>query len=89
MTETAVQVNLNQIISCPHCNEFIIIEQLNCCIFRHGTIKATGVQMDPHTNEEECNRLFLSGLIYGCGKPFKLVKSTTHETYIVEVCGYI
>ena len=23
------------ILICPHCNEFIIIEQINCGIFRH------------------------------------------------------
>ena len=45
------------VIICPHCNDPIIIEKFNCCIFRHGTLKDTGKQMDPHTVKEECDRL--------------------------------
>ena len=26
------------IFKCPHCEEYIIIEKLNCGIFRHGII---------------------------------------------------
>ena len=36
---------MNDIIVCPHCNDYIIIEKLNCGIFRHGIIKETGKQM--------------------------------------------
>ena len=27
------------ILKCPHCNEYILIEKINCAIFRHGTLK--------------------------------------------------
>ena len=29
---------MDSIVECPHCNEPIIIEKLNCGIFRHGII---------------------------------------------------
>ena len=35
------------IVVCPHCKESILIEKLNCGIFRHGVSKATGQQMAP------------------------------------------
>lgn len=27
------------ILECPHCGDYVLIEKLNCGIFRHGTIK--------------------------------------------------
>ena len=38
-------------IPCPHCQEFIIIEQLNCGIFRHGVLKKSGKQINPHASK--------------------------------------
>jgi hypothetical protein len=76
------------IISCPHCNEFIIIEKLNCGIFRHGVVKETGKQIDPHLNKEECNNLFNNNLIYGCGKPFQII-ITIENNYEIKICNYI
>ena len=33
--------------------------------------------------------LVLSFLIYGCSKPFRLVKNSTNEISFVEICDYI
>ena len=33
------------ILQCPHCNDFIIIEKINCGIFRHGYIIKNGIQI--------------------------------------------
>lgn len=78
---------LEDAIICPHCQEPVLIEKLNCCIFRHGIMKDTLKQMDPHCPKEECDRLFSQGLIYGCGKPFKIILD---EMVIrVEICDYI
>ena len=74
-------------IICPHCKEPVLIEKLNCCIFRHGIMKDTLKQMDPHCPKEECDRLFSCGLIYGCGKPFKIIKTT--DGFCIEICEYI
>ena len=47
-------------------------DELRCHIFRHGRFKTGTQQMDPHTPKTECDRLSAEGLIYGCGKPFKV-----------------
>jgi hypothetical protein len=78
---------LDDPVICPHCEEPVLIHQLNCRIFRHGIIKETMRQMDPHTPKEECERLFSSGLIYGCGKPFKI--EILEDKITVEICDYI
>ena len=72
-------------IICPHCKEFVIIEQINCGIFRHGVFK-TGEQIHPHLSQEKWEELIKGDLIYGCGKPFR-VKVIEGEM-IVEECGF-
>jgi hypothetical protein len=72
------------IIICPHCFELIEIEALNCCIFRHGIYKNNFNQIDPHLNKIECDELFNSNKIYGCGKPFQIIDNCE-----VKICGYI
>lgn len=75
------------IIHCPHCNECIIIEKLNCAIFRHGAFKQTGMQLNPHLAKELCDKYFNEATIYGCGKPFKVV--VKDGVYVAERCDYI
>ena len=78
------------VIPCPHCYEKMIIyvKELNCHIFRHGVLKKNKQQINPHLNKQVCDFLFLKKLIYGCGKPFRIVK--TRETkYKSMICGYI
>lgn len=72
---------------CPHCIEYVIIEKLNCGIFRHGVIKTTGKQIDPHASKEICDNLFKKNVIYGCGKPFKIFKD--ENEFKIEKCDYI
>ena len=83
MTEQTGQL----IITCPNCNEFIIIEKLNCCIFRHAVYKKTNKQIGPHTSQDKCEQLIKDNLIFGCGKPFKIIKKD--NVYIAEICEYI
>lgn len=85
--ENPIINELEDAIICPHCEEPVLIEKLNCSIFRHGIMKDTLQQMDPHCPKEECERLFSCGLIYGCGKPFKITK--TDAGICVEICEYI
>ena len=81
------------IIFCPNCNEPILIEKLNCCIFRHGILKENGEQIPPHSTKKECDFLIENNKIFGCGKPFKInlqIKPESNEIeYIVEICDYI
>jgi|LauGreDrversion4_2_1035121.scaffolds.fasta_scaffold08208_8 hypothetical protein len=76
------------VIYCPHCEDPIVIEKLNCRIFRHGTLVASGKQIDPHASKELCDYFVEKNKIYGCGKPFQIVKNEKAE-FVAVVCGYI
>jgi hypothetical protein len=78
------------IVICPHCKEVVIIEEINCSIFRHGIYKHNLQQIDPHLNKIKCDELINNNEIYGCGKPFliKNINTSTNE-WISEVCDYI
>jgi hypothetical protein len=75
-------------INCPHCNEYVWIEQINCGIFRHGIYKQNFEQIPPHAPEIECKRLILEQSIYGCGQPFR-IRMNTDGKPIVEICDWI
>lgn len=82
-------MNNNNIITCPHCNEYVVIEELNCCIFRHGIYIFNGKQIDPHLPKADCDYLFQNKRIFGCGKPFRIIKNENNEILRVEICDYI
>jgi hypothetical protein len=71
--------------ACPHCEGIVEVKhsELNCRIFRHGTLKSTGQQISPHAPKDECDRLVQGNLVNGCARPFKFTGT------VVEVCGYI
>jgi hypothetical protein len=77
----------NNIIICPHCKEYVEIVEINCAIFRHGTFKNNGQQMDPHTPKPLCDQYIQTNAIYGCGKPFKIV--IREKMLVAEICDYI
>jgi hypothetical protein len=70
-------------VECPHCQYIILIEDINCRIFRHAVYKDTFEPVNPHASEEECNRLLSEHKVIGCCKPFKL-----NEQNIPEICNY-
>jgi hypothetical protein len=78
---------INRISICPHCKDYMLIEQLNCGIFRHGVIKTSGQQIPPHASKQICDELYKKNLIYGCGLPFQIINR--NGFYIVEICDYI
>lgn len=72
---------------CPNCNDIIVIDKINCGIFRHGVIKRTGKNINPHASKKTCEKYIKQKLIYGCGKPFQvIVKDDIIKT---EICDYI
>lgn len=73
-------------VKCPHCAGIIIIDEINCAIFRHGIMKS-GEQIPPHESKERCDELFEKKEIYGCGKPFRVKQVDC--LWIAEDCGYI
>jgi hypothetical protein len=84
---------VNLVVECPHCKEPILIEQLNCCIFRHGIFKENSSQIDPHTPKKLCDYYFEKQLIIGCGKPFKIIlnenSKNDDDKLIAIICDYI
>jgi DNA-directed RNA polymerase subunit RPC12/RpoP len=75
------------IVQCPHCNGDVVIEELNCKIFRHGVFKKNGKQINPHAPKSECDALVEKDLIHGCGKPF--IVQQNDSVYKAIVCDYI
>lgn len=78
---------MQPILNCPHCNESIIIEKINCGIFRHGILKQNFKQIDPHSLKELCDYFVKNDLIYGCGKPFRIILQ--NNQFEIEICDYI
>jgi len=62
------------IITCPNCKDYIIIEKLNCGIFRHAIFKENGNQVHPHLPKSECETLLKENLVIGCCKPFQIIQ---------------
>lgn len=71
-------------VTCPHCGGMVVVDQLNCRIFRHAVYKSTGQQVPPHASKAECDALVKEGKVYGCGMPFRV-----NEHGVAEKCGYI
>lgn len=75
------------VITCPHCNCKVIIEEVNCRIFRHAVYISTGEQMPPHSTKSECDIAIAEGSIHGCGKPFKI--ELIDNKWVAFECDYI
>jgi hypothetical protein len=71
------------LVQCPHCKDYVWIEQMNCRIFRHACY-LNGEPIPPHSTKEECDSLVENKLVYGCAKPFQIL--VTGE---VVICEYI
>lgn len=76
------------LLSCPHCQQLIEIVAINCAIFRCGMYKATGEQLPPHLSRPDCDRVVAENLIYGCGRPFRVIQGED-QTWMAVVCDYI
>ena len=78
------------VVECPHCFKPVLIEKINCAIFRHGILKSNGQQMEPHCVKELCDSYAEKDLIFGCGKPFKVIVNPLHDdNFIAVICDYI
>ena len=61
------------LVTCPHCNQLIFIEEILCGIFRCGIYKNNYEQIPPHLEREKCLELVRDHLIIGCGRTFRIV----------------
>jgi hypothetical protein len=79
------------IVICPHCSEPVIIEQLNCGIFRHGQYKHLDRQVSPHMPKDKCLKLLEEKKVDGCMGPFKVInhKEAEKEEWKAIICDYI
>ena len=80
---------MDVVLNCPHCQDFIIVNesQINCSIFRHAVYKNTMQQISPHESKINCDKLIETNSVYGCAKPFKVIKEK--NKYITIICDYI
>ena len=79
---------MEKIITCPNCDTYLSITELNCCIFRHGIYKILNQQVDPHLSKEMCDIFIETNQIYGCGKPFQIIIKDDGN-WIIQKCDYI
>jgi hypothetical protein len=70
----------SKILFCPWCGVYIEVLELNCGIFRCGTL-FNGTQIPPRASKEECDSYM--GRVYGCTKPFQIVDG------VAKKCDYI
>jgi len=85
-------MSLNLLLKCPHCQEIVEIAEIACAIFRHGVLKSNFQQINPHLSKEECDNYSKENLIYGCGKPFKIIQTTNSDNvvlYELVICDYV
>ena len=77
-------------VKCPHCNMLMEIphQEINCAIYRHAVLKTTHQQLDPHAPKKVCDYLAQQGLIYGCGKPFQVIRDSNNNITVAK-CDYI
>lgn len=84
----------------PDCNIPIEIIKINCAIFRCGIYKDSdnyGKQINPHLSKEYCDALKHYDKIWGCGRPFQLIKNQEtqdkkqdeNQNYKLIQCDYI
>ena len=84
------------IFECPNCDGMVEVNlnDINCSIFRHGYYFVKNgkenillAPVNPHETKSICDKLIEENKIYGCGKPFQIVKND--NTYYVKTCDYI
>jgi hypothetical protein len=78
------------VLQCPHClAPFVVLPaEINCAMFRHGAFVATGDPIPPHATEAECTAWKVSGSVYGCAQPFRVIQCPD-GTYNTAVCPFI
>ena len=76
------------IVNCPHCDipVQIMSNEINCAMLDTVYLK-TMENKWIHIQQKIYDRYASEGLIYGCGKPFRL--NVCNHNIIATVCDYI
>jgi len=61
------------LVNCPACKEPVLIDQVNCGIFRHAFYTDTLKTVDPHASKRHIMETMACGRLGGCGAPFEVV----------------
>lgn len=79
------------LFKCPNCKVLTQVaeNEVNCQIFRHGVMKRSGQQVNPHAPKEHCDQLVEQDLVYGCCKPFRLFRGNSGAVEYADICDYI
>ncbi len=86
------QNDIEILLPCPHCGYLFITTKLTicCAIYRHAVLKTTMQQINPHATKEECDRLVEENAVFGCAKPFRVIKKdNSADEYEAIICDYI
>ena len=80
----------DHIFVCRHCNEEFVVNRndFNCMILRHGVYRNNMNPISPHAPREECDMLYENNMIFGCGKPLKIIP-LEDGNFDVIICDYI
>lgn len=75
---------------CPHCSMPVIIDEINCGIFRHAVFKEDPTkQVPPHSSKAICDDLVANDRVIGCCKPFRVICIPPAYKFAIEKCEYI
>jgi hypothetical protein len=78
---------------CPHCQGMVEIpaNDFACRIFRHGVYRANGLSIPPHLGKNECEELVKNNKVWGCAKPFQLIRqgTTPQQQEQCVACDYV
>jgi hypothetical protein len=70
-TETTIDGQKAWLVECPHCGGQAAVLAINCGVFRHATLRASGEAIPPHSPKTAVDELLARGAIDGCGGPFR------------------
>jgi hypothetical protein len=76
-------------LRCPYCKQLIILNKFACNKMRHGIVKYENKLINPGMSDAMALNLARLGLIYGCGKKYKIsvkMQKNGVQTYYAEKC---
>ena len=69
------------LIQCPHCQQFVLIEDIGCGIFFHAVMKDMK-QLNSLTSKEQGDYLKYNDLIFGCAGQFRIIGPEVVKSFV-------
>lgn len=70
------------LIQCPHCQQFVLIEDIGCGIFSHSVMKDTMKQLNSLASKEYCDYLKYNDLLFGCAGQFRIIGTEVVKSFV-------